>query len=124
MSWLLAKLSGKCDNILVETTTPESPPELYSSIPKDSYPTPCLPYNIMPTPVMPETTDLNVLPHTLDKMKVKFKFIYDSNMEDIEMNQIMKLLSQCKQTSQNLEHFISKIDNIDFLLERNVISSN
>uniref|UniRef100_A0A8D8V948 Uncharacterized protein n=1 Tax=Cacopsylla melanoneura TaxID=428564 RepID=A0A8D8V948_9HEMI len=132
MSWLFSKLSGKSDNILVENQNhsppePESSYEVYPSLPTlPDQPTPRLPYNIQPTPTRPSnnyTSSSNVLPHTLDEMKVKFKFLYDSNMEDLEMNQILSLVNQTKQSSRNLDELISDIESVDFSLERSVISS-
>lgn len=125
MSWLLAKLSGKTDNILSENSITPTP-ALYPSIPQpETQPTPPLPYAIQPTPTPPSyhTDNSNVLPHSLDAMKVKFKFLYDSNIEDLEMNQIMTLVNKSKQSSRQLEQFISEIENINFELEKSVISS-
>lgn len=126
MSWLLAKLSGKSDNILHENTPVHNPtPALYPSIPQ---PEPVsLPYDIIrPTPSIPSSPShsTDVLPNSLDAMKVKFKFLYDSNMEDMELSQLLALVERSRQTSRKLEQFISEIDRVDFDLERSVVSSS
>ncbi|KAL1463619.1 hypothetical protein WDU94_015359 [Cyamophila willieti] len=129
MSWLFSKLSGKSDNILIENQNHSQTFEIYPSLPiqpEINQPTPPLPYNIQPTPTIPSnsyTSSSNVLPHTLDEMKVKFKFLYDSNMEDMEMVQILSLVNKTKQSSRNLDELISDIESVDFSLERSVISS-
>lgn len=125
MSWLLAKLSGKSDSILNENTTSTSTPVLYPSIPQ--LPS-SLPYDIIqPTPTCipssPSRHSSDVLPNSLDAMKVKFKFLYDSNMEDLELKQILALVQRSQQSSRQLEQFISEIEKVDFDLERSVVSS-
>ncbi|KAI5695493.1 uncharacterized protein LOC103508180 isoform X2 [Diaphorina citri] len=124
MSWILARLSGKTDSILTENPEISEGTDLYPSISQsETHPTPSLPYAIQPTPTISNNTNTstNVLPHTLDDMKIKFKFLYDSNMEDVHMNQIIHFINKTKQTSRDIQQLISEIDNIDFALERSVI---
>lgn len=136
MSWLFTKLSSsKSDNIIEENSTqnslghpslPTTGPPIYPSLPQSSYPTPGLPYNIMPTPVgtnSPQHRLADTLPQSLDEMNVSFKFLVNSNIEDLEIKQLETVLDKAKEMNRNLRSLVDEIDTFDFSLEKSVVSS-